>query len=171
MGPRDKPEDDSGGWAAPQTPVLRARRLAAPSLRAAAGCVSAPRLPAAAQSLRAFRPARGTRVGTRKQGVPRLPAGSRNASRKAQSKKLARDQKSGGIAAAARIVAPECAARLMPPWRWRPEPTRSSSGSARRSGRGRPASSGGDLPGSPCSRCWRTSGARGSTRRGRRCRS
>src|ERR1700731_2023918 len=36
-----------------------------------------------------------------------------------------------------------------PPWRWS-EPMRSSSGSAKRSGRGRLESSGGDLPHSPC---------------------
>lgn len=48
---------------------------------------------------------------------------------------------------------------------------RSSSRSATRSDRDRLASSDGDLPDSPCSHCWRSCVARGSTRRDRRCRS
>ena len=50
-----------------------------------------------------------------------------------------------------RSRAPSAPLRLRP-WR-RSEPARSSSGSAKRSGRGRPASSDGGLPDSPCSRC------------------
>ena len=55
-----------------------------------------------------------------------------------------------------------------PTWR-RSEPTRSSSGSGKRSGRGRLASSDGGLRDSPCSRYWRSCGVRGSRRRGPRC--
>lgn len=56
---------------------------------------------------------------------------------------------------------------LRPQRSWRSARRRSSSGPARRSGRGRPGSSGGDPRDSPCSRYSRRSGARGSRRRGR----